>query len=62
MILWPNTIFNEELWTKTDEGETEQEIRNRKLEQLGYTLRKNAPEIYKKALRLPPKRERGEER
>jgi hypothetical protein len=60
-IKWTNKITNEELWNITKQKPIEIQIKRRKLNWIGHTLRKEAGEIEKTALNRNPQgyRRRG---
>jgi len=60
-IYWPEVISNEELWRLTEETEISIQIKRRKWNWVGYTLRKENEAIEREALDWNPqgKRRRG---
>ena len=60
-IHWPNTISNADLWERTNQVPTEEEIRRRRWRWIGHTLRKPSTNITRQALTWNPqgKRKRG---
>jgi hypothetical protein len=55
-IWWPKIISNEDLWKLTESGDINLEIRRRKFECIGHTLRKDRSEICASALTYNPQR------
>ena len=58
-IFWPNTITNEELWSRTNQDNVQTQILQRKFRWLGHTLRKENTDITKTALRWNPQGNRN---
>ncbi|VDO84062.1 unnamed protein product [Schistosoma margrebowiei] len=60
-IHWPDTISNSLLWERTNQLPAEEEIRKRRWEWIGHTLRKSPNCITRQALTWNPegKRKRG---
>ena len=60
-IHWPEVISNEELWRRTEETEISIQIKRRKWNWIGHTLRKGNEVIEREALDWNPqgKRRRG---
>ena len=60
-IYWPNKITNEDLWARTETRPIEEQIRKRKWDWIGHTLRKPVSNITRQALQWNPqgKRKRG---
>ena len=54
-IWWPESISNQDLWKETDQLSVQIEIRKRKLNWIGHTLRKPDGAIEKGALQWIPK-------
>ena len=57
-IRWPEVVSNEELWSKTKQVTLETEIKKRKWEWIGHTLRKPAANIPRQALYWNPQERR----
>jgi hypothetical protein len=51
-IIWIDKITNEELWRITQQKQIENQIKRRKWNLIGHTLRKEAGAIEKKSIRL----------
>jgi len=49
-IFWTDRIMNEELWKRTKQPRIDMQIRKRKWEWLGLTLRKESDDIARQAL------------
>jgi len=63
-MYWPEVISNEELWRRTEETEVTTQIKRRKWNWIGHTLRKGNEAIKREALDWNPqgKRWRGRPR
>ena len=57
-IRWPETISNDQLWTRTRQAPIEIDVRKRKWGWIGHTLRKNASNITRQALEWNPQGKR----
>ncbi|XP_048241655.1 uncharacterized protein LOC125374637 [Haliotis rufescens] len=57
-IHWPNTIRNSDLWQRTNQLPTEDEIWRRRWGWIGHTLRKPVSNITRQALSLNPQGKR----
>jgi len=60
-IHWPDRIFNNELWKKSGKEPMQEQLRRRKWNWLGYTLRSDNS-IAKQALQWTPQGRRGRRR
>jgi hypothetical protein len=60
-IFWPETISNERLWQMTEEKPIIQQIKDRKWQSIGHTLRKDPQTIERQVLNWDPlaRRKRG---
>ena len=60
-IQWPDRITNQELWKKTNEEPVLDQLRRRKWNWIGHTLRRSDNSIAKQVLQWTPQghRERG---
>ena len=58
-IHWPEVKTNEELWTTTEQERINIQIRRRKWDWIGHTLRKTNCKVTKQALRWNPQRKRN---
>ena len=57
-IRWPETISNDQLWTRTRQAPIEIDVRKRKWGWIGHTLRKNSSNITRQALEWNPQGKR----
>jgi len=58
-IHWPHRIANKELWKKTSEQPVLEQLRRRKWNWIGHTLRRSDDSIVKQVLRWMPQGDRG---
>ena len=61
-IFWPNTISNDALWSLTNEQPIRWQIKRRKWQWIGHTLRKPPESITRMALEWNPQGSRGRRR
>ena len=61
-IHWPQVIRNEDLWERAEQERVDIQIRRRKWDWIGHTLRKPISNITRHALRWNPQEERNQGR